>query len=76
MWETVKGDAEVQAVQIDEVIRHNASLIASPWDFYTRDLFFKYATSNTLQKSIELAGKETLLKRIKRKGITMWRRNA
>lgn len=76
VWKQITENVQTQDVEIDRVCKYNSSLITSPWDFYTRDLFFKYAALNSVKKSMELAGKETWMKRLKRKGMVMWRRKS
>lgn len=52
---------------IEKVLTYNQSMLVSPWDQYSRDLFFKYIQKETVEKSMMKVEKEGLHKKIGRK---------
>lgn len=56
-----------QKINMQEELQYNRSYIASPWDWYSRDLFFRFLKKHTLSESIRLTSKDSIRKRMGRK---------
>ena len=56
-------------IRIDDVTTYNSSYTVSPWDLYSRNLFFKYTGRYSLEKSIEMASKNGIRKKAGRKWL-------
>lgn len=67
IFQKIKKDIECRQIEIDEVLSHNQSIISSPWDELSRDLFFRYQERDSLKKSMIKAKREDLKKKVHRK---------
>ena len=67
LFQEIKEQVIYRMLEIDKVISYNRSMISSPWDEVSRDLFFRYVKKESLEKSIEKAKEEGLKKKVLRK---------
>ena len=67
LFQEMKEQVIYRMLEIDKVISYNQSMISSPWDEVSRDLFFRYVKKESLEKSIEKAKEEGLKKKVLRK---------
>ena len=67
LFQEIKDQVVYRTLEIDKAISYNQSMISSPWDEVSRDLFFRYVKKESLEKSIEKAKEEGLKKKVLRK---------
>lgn len=67
LFKEIEDSIVFQKVEIEKIIEYNHSIIASPWDEFSRDLFFKYLKKNTLENSIIKVEQNGMQKKILRK---------
>lgn len=67
LLESIKEKIVAVPVELSQVMLHNASLTTSPWDEYSRDLFFKNLKKYDLQHCISKAEKNGIKKKAGRK---------
>ena len=67
LFQEIKDQVVYRTLEIDKAISYNQSMISSPWDEFSRDLFFRYVRKESLEKSIEKAKQEGLKKKVLRK---------
>lgn len=65
--ESIKEKIVAVPVELSQVMLHNASLTTSPWDEYSRDLFFKNLKKYDLQHCISKAETNGIKKKAGRK---------
>lgn len=65
--ESIKEKIVAVPVELSQVMLHNASLTTSPWDEYSRDLFFKNLKKYDLQRCISKAETNGIKKKAGRK---------
>lgn len=65
--ETIKEAFCYKDINLNKVIEYNSSLLNSPWDLYSRDLFFKYIKKYSLTKACLLSKKDGIRKKVGRK---------
>ena len=62
-------------MDLEKVLAYNQSMLISPWDKYSRDLFFKMIRKETIADSIKKVEKNDMFKKIKRKWWKICRKN-
>ena len=67
LLESIKEKIVAVPVELSQVMLHNASLTTSPWDEYSRDLFFKNLKKYDLQRCISKAETNGIKKKAGRK---------
>ena len=67
MWNEIKDQVISTPVELSRAMEYNSSLKQSPWDEFSRDLFFKYLPDHDLQYCIDKATKDGPMKRAGRK---------
>lgn len=67
LWNQIKDQIVSVPVELSQVALHNASLQTSPWDEYSRELFFRYLPNHDLKYCITKAEKDGIAKRVGRK---------
>lgn len=67
LWKLIKEKIVTVPAELPKVVLHNASLKISPWDEYSRDLFFKNLVKHDLKYCIKKAEKNDIKKKIGRK---------
>lgn len=67
LWNEIKDRIISLPIQLSQVAKCNSSLLKSPWDLYSRDLFFRYLPKYELQFCINKAQKNGIKKRVGRK---------
>lgn len=72
LWETIQDYIVSAQTDLPKVIKHNTSIVNSPWDEYSRDIFFKKIHRHSLADSIKDAEKSGLIKKVGRK---IWKIN-
>lgn len=67
LLESIKEKIVAVPVELSQVMLYNASLTTSPWDEYSRDVFFKNLAKHDLQHCISKAEKNGIKKKAGRK---------
>ena len=67
MWNEIKDQVISTPVELSRAMEYNSSLKQSPWDEFSRDLFFKYLPDHDLKYCIDKATKDGPMKRAGRK---------
>lgn len=67
LFQKIEDSIVFREVGIEKIIEHNPSVIASPWDEFSRDLFFKYLKKDTLGNSVRKVEQDGIRKKILRK---------
>ena len=67
LLESIKEKIVAVPVELSQVMLHNASLTTSPWDEYSRDLFFENLKKYDLQRCISKAETNGIKKKAGRK---------
>ena len=67
LCEKIEKDIVAAPVPLSKVLTHNASMKASPWDEYSRDLFFKMMDRYELKECIRRAEQDGIRKKAGRK---------
>ncbi len=67
LWKKIEDQVVSVSVELSQVLLHNASLKASPWDEYSRNLFFKGINKYDLEQCMMRAEKNGFKKKAGRK---------
>lgn len=67
LWNEMKEQVISLPIELSQILSHNASLQTSPWDTYSRELFFRYLPHHDLRYCIQKAAKDNIAKKIRRK---------
>ena len=74
-WNSIQNGIISREVDLEKVLAYNQSMLISPWDKYSRDLFFKMIRKETIADSIKKVEKNDMFKTIKRKWWKICRKN-
>ena len=74
-WNSIQNGIISREVDLEKVLAYNQSMLISPWDKYSRDLFFKMIRKETIADSIKKVEKNDMFKKIKRKWWKICRKN-
>lgn len=74
-WNSIQNGIISREVDLGKVLDYNQSMLISPWDKYSRDLFFKMIRKETIADSIKKVEKNGMFKKIKRKWCKICRKN-
>lgn len=67
LWQTIQEQIVFVEAELPKIIRYNESMLHSPWDEYSRDIFFKKIDKHSLTYSMKNAEKDGLIKKAGRK---------
>lgn len=67
LWDEIKDQVVSIPVELTQAVEYNSSLEQSPWDEFSRDLFFSYLPNHNLKYCIDKASKDGFMKRVGRK---------
>lgn len=66
-WNSIQSASISREADMEKVLVYNQSMLASPWDQFSRDLFFKMIQKDTIAESIKKVEKDGISKKVKRK---------
>ena len=74
IFQDIKKSITYKNVEIEKIVEYNQSLLVSPWDEFSKDLFFKYVKKNTIKNSIKKVEQDGVRKKIGRKWWKIWKK--